>query len=113
MSDAPRCIGLYTRQVLAQRRLSPKAIRLASERAKALADPTRMAIAGELRRIYPDRMGPEELAEAVDRDKTVVSRHCKRMRRTGLISQDIVSTYAIYQLTEAGLELLDAVLKEP
>lgn len=95
-----------------EKRPNPKAIREASERAKALADPTRLAIAIELRRAYPNSVSATTMNETIGRDGSVVSRHCTKLRNAGLVERDYFHHLANFKLTEPGKALVDAVLAE-
>jgi DNA-binding transcriptional ArsR family regulator len=79
-----------------------------AERAKALADPTRLAIALSLAR------GGElcvcDLAWVVERSDKLVSHHVRALRSAGLVHSHREGKMVMYALTESGAALLAAVL---
>jgi ArsR family transcriptional regulator, lead/cadmium/zinc/bismuth-responsive transcriptional repressor len=75
--------------------------------AKALGDPTRLAIAlaldaGESACVC-------DLAWIVSRDERLVSHHVRLMKNTGLARSQRDGKMVIYELTERGRALLEAV----
>lgn len=89
-----------------------KQTRLATERAGALADPTRLSIALLLREAEPAAMKVTRLAEEIGRDVSLVSRHCARLRQAGLIRTGESVRHG-YRITPSGAALADAVMREP
>jgi DNA-binding transcriptional ArsR family regulator len=82
----------------------------ASARAKTLGDPTRLAIALALAR------GGElcvcDLAWVVERSDKLVSHHVRALRNGGVVASRRDGKMVMYELTEAGRVLLDALLGE-
>src|SRR6266705_2046242 len=80
----------------------------AAERAKALADPTRLGVAFALER------GGElcvcDLAWVVERSDKLVSHHVRALRSAGLVRSRRDGKMVMYALTEEGAALLAAVL---
>lgn len=80
----------------------------AADRAKALSDPTRLAIAVAL------RAGGElcvcDLAWVCERSDKLVSHHARALRAAGLVGSRRDGKMVLYALTDAGRALLDAVL---
>jgi len=80
----------------------------AAEAAKALSDPTRLAVAAAL------RDGGElcvcDLAWVCERSDKLVSHHVRQLRAAGLARSRRDGKTVMYELTEAGVTLLSAVL---
>jgi DNA-binding transcriptional ArsR family regulator len=80
----------------------------AAEQAKALADPTRLAVAFALSR------GGEfcvcDLAWVVERSDKLVSHHLRALRAAGLVRSRRDGKMVMYELTDGGAALLAAVL---
>lgn len=75
--------------------------------AKALADPTRLALALAL-----DTAGTAcvcDLAWIVGRDEQLISHHARQLKAAGLARSQRDGRMVIYELTERGAELLHAV----
>jgi ArsR family transcriptional regulator, lead/cadmium/zinc/bismuth-responsive transcriptional repressor len=102
------CLDLPRAEAL--RREAPRLAHLegAAERAKALADPTRLAVAVALAR------GGElcvcDLAWVVERSDKLVSHHVRTLRSVGVVHSRREGKMVMYALTEAGAALLAAVL---
>jgi DNA-binding transcriptional ArsR family regulator len=75
--------------------------------AKALADPTRLAIALALRE--GETACVCDLAWIVGRDEKLVSHHVRALRAGGLARSQRQGKMVMYELTERGRELLDVV----
>jgi DNA-binding transcriptional ArsR family regulator len=79
-----------------------------AERAKALADPTRLAVAAALRE------GGElcvcDLAWVCGRSEKLISHHARTLRGAGLVGSRRDGKMVLYALTNGGRALLDAVL---
>lgn len=101
------CLDLPLAEDLRRRRLDPRAAEAPAERAKALADPTRLMLADALRE------GPLcvcDLAWVAERSHNLVSHHVRVLRRAGLVDSERDGKMMMYALTDAGRALLDAVL---
>jgi ArsR family transcriptional regulator, lead/cadmium/zinc/bismuth-responsive transcriptional repressor len=102
------CLDLPRAEALRQE--APRLVDLeaAAERAKALADPTRLAVALALAR------GGElcvcDLAWVVERSDKLVSHHVRALRSSGLVQSRREGKMVMYALTEEGAALLAAVL---
>lgn len=113
MSDG-RCDLLCLDLTLAERLRSeapgPRALAHAADRAKALADPTRLAVAIAL------RGGGElcvcDLSWVVGRSDKLVSHHVRALRTAGLVSSRRDGKMVMYSLTDTGAALLGAVAGE-
>ena len=83
----------------------------AAGRARALGDPTRLAVAVAL------RDGGElcvcDLAWVTERSDKLVSHHARILRAAGLVSSRRDGKMVLYSLTGAGLALLSSVLPLP
>ncbi|MGY1856187.1 ArsR/SmtB family transcription factor [Modestobacter sp. SYSU DS0290] len=83
----------------------------AAERAKALADPTRLRVAAAL------ATGGElcvcDLAWVTDLAQNLVSHHLRRLRAAGLAEARREGKLAMYRLTPAGAALLAALVGVP
>ena len=105
--DAPRAEDI--RRAL----LEDGAAREASERARALSDPTRLTLAAALREAGG---GGElcvcDLAWISSRAQNLVSHHLRTLRSHGLVGSRRDGKLVMYSLTPAGRALLDAVLGE-
>lgn len=90
------------------------AAREGSERARALADPTRLTLAAALREA--GEVGEElcvcDLAWISSRAQNLVSHHLRTLRSHGLVDSRRSGKLVMYSLTPAGRALLGAVLGE-
>src|SRR4051794_36227522 len=77
--------------------------------AKALADPTRLGIALALR--DGERACVCDLAWVMGRDEKLVSHHVRQLRAAGLARSERDGKMVMYELTDAGSRLLQAVLE--
>jgi DNA-binding transcriptional ArsR family regulator len=102
--DLPRATEVRARQPEAE------ALVAAAERAKALADPTRLAVAVAL------RDGGElcvcDLAWVLGRSDKLVSHHARALRAAGLAGSRRAGKMVLYSLSDAGRALLESVLPE-
>lgn len=102
------CLDLPRAEEL--RRAAPARAELdeAAERAKALADPTRLGLAIALAR------GGElcvcDLSWVVERSDKLVSHHVRSLRAAGLVRSRREGKMVMYALTDAGAAVLAAVL---
>lgn len=79
--------------------------------AKALADPTRLAVALALAR--SEEACVCDMAWIVGRDEKLVSHHARALRAAGLARSARRGKMVMYELTERGHALLDAVAARP
>ena len=75
--------------------------------AKALGDPTRLAVALALR--DGERACICDLAWIVGRDEKLVSHHARQLKTAGLARSERDGRMVMYELTERGRALLAAV----
>jgi ArsR family transcriptional regulator, lead/cadmium/zinc/bismuth-responsive transcriptional repressor len=76
--------------------------------AKAVADPTRLAVAIALRE--GESACVCDLAWITGRDEKLVSHHARALKAAGLAVSERRGKMVMYELTAAGRELLDAVV---
>jgi ArsR family transcriptional regulator, lead/cadmium/zinc/bismuth-responsive transcriptional repressor len=102
------CLDLPRAEALRQRRPEHAALVDAACAAKALADPTRLAVAVAL------RDGGElcvcDLAWVCERSDKLVSHHVRQLRAAGLVRSRRDGKMVMYELTDVGAALLAAVL---
>ena len=103
--DAPRAEAIRARLLDEDEALD------AAERARALADPTRLRLAAALRE------GGElcvcDLSWIAGRSQNLVSHHLRALRDRGLVRSRRDGKLVMYSLTTAGGALLGAVAGEP
>lgn len=103
------CLDLPRAEELRRARLDGAALARAADAAKALADPTRLAVALAL------RDGGElcvcDLAWICERSDKLVSHHVRQLRGAGLVRSRRAGKMVMYELTAAGAALLAAVLE--
>jgi DNA-binding transcriptional ArsR family regulator len=103
------CLDLEKAEVLRARRLPLELAETAAARAKALADPTRLALAVALR----DTEGELcvcDLAWVAERSEKLVSHHVRALRAAGLVRSRRDGKMVMYALTDDGRALVDVVL---
>jgi DNA-binding transcriptional ArsR family regulator len=82
----------------------------AAERARALSDPTRLALAAALRE--GEELCVCDLSWISERKQALVSHHLRTLRSAGLVRSRRDGKLVMYSLTEEGCSLLNAVLGE-
>lgn len=82
----------------------------AADGAKALSDPTRLALAVALRDAG-DECCVCDLAFIVARQDKLVSHHLRQLRAAGLVRSRKDGRMVLYALTERGQELLGSVMQ--
>lgn len=102
------CLDLPRAEALRAARLVAEQIEPAAAAAKALGDPTRLAIAAAL------RDGGElcvcDLSWVCERAENLVSHHVRTLRSAGLVRSRREGKMVMLSLTERGAALLEAVL---
>ena len=101
------CLDLPKAEGLRAARVTDDAARALAERAKALADPTRVTIAAAL--ADTDELCVCDLAWVTERAENLVSHHLRTLRNAGLVSSRRDGKMVMYALTAAGRALLSAV----
>jgi DNA-binding transcriptional ArsR family regulator len=102
------CLDLEQAEAIRRSRLEPSAARLAAERARALADPTRLTLATALARA--NEICVCDLAWIAERSQNLVSHHLRALRAAGLVDSRRDGKMVLYALTPAGRALLGTVL---
>ena len=102
------CLDLELAEELRTRRLGIAASEHAAERARALADPTRLTLAAAL--AGTDELCVCDLAWIAERSQNLVSHHLRALRTAGLVGSRREGKMVMYALTDEGRALLDAVL---
>lgn len=101
------CLDLPKAEALRASRLSDELARSLSERAKALADPTRLTIAAAL--AQTDELCVCDIAWVCERAENLVSHHLRALRAAGVVSSRRDGRMVMYAVTDAGRTLLAAV----
>jgi len=104
------CLDLPKAERLRATRLSVERSRAFAERAKALADPTRLMLAAAL--ADTDELCVCDLAWVAERPENLVSHHLRTLRNAGLVASRRDGKMVMYALTDAGRALLGAVCRE-
>ena len=82
----------------------------AAQRAKALGDPTRLAVAAAL--AAAEELCVCDLAWITGRSENLVSRHARGLRTAGLAGSRRDGKMVLYALTDTGREALGVLLPE-
>jgi ArsR family transcriptional regulator, lead/cadmium/zinc/bismuth-responsive transcriptional repressor len=102
------CLDLPRAEALRQARAEAGVLSAAATVAKALSDPTRLAVAAAL------RDGGElcvcDLAWVCERSDKLVSHHVRQLRSAGLVDSRRDGKMVMYALTQRGVAFLAAVL---
>lgn len=104
------CLDLEKAEALRRERLAPHAAQRLADRAKALADPTRLTVAVAL--AGTDELCVCDLAWVTERAENLVSHHLRMLRHAGLVSSRRDGKMVLYRLTAEGDALLGAVRAE-
>jgi ArsR family transcriptional regulator, lead/cadmium/zinc/bismuth-responsive transcriptional repressor len=102
------CLDLEVAEALRLRRIAPDDARVGAERAGALADPTRLALAAALAEV--NELCVCDLAWIAERSPNLVSHHLRALRAVGLVDSRREGKMVMYALTADGRKLLAAVL---
>jgi DNA-binding transcriptional ArsR family regulator len=101
------CLDLPKAEALRTRRLEEDAARVLADRAKALADPTRLMLAAAL--AGTDELCVCDLAWIAERPENLVSHHLRTLRAAGLAASRRDGKMVLYSMTATGRRLLSAV----
>lgn len=104
------CLDLPKAERLRAGRLSDATARELAERARALADPTRVMLAYAL--AQTDELCVCDLAWVAERPENLVSHHLRVLRGAGIVTSRRDGKMVMYAMTSAGRVLLDAVSSE-
>ena len=102
------CLDLELAEAIRARALPTDEADAAAMRAKALADPTRLALAHALN--AAEELCVCDLAWISGRAENLVSHHLRALRSAGLAASRRDGKMVLYRLTDAGRVLLDAAL---
>ncbi len=102
------CLDLERAEAIRRAQLDPTAARDAAERARALADPTRLTLAAAL--AHTDELCVCDLAWIAERSQNLVSHHLRSLRAAGLVASRREGKMVLYALTAEGRGLLETVL---
>jgi DNA-binding transcriptional ArsR family regulator len=103
------CLDLPLAEAIRARTLERAgAVRDAAERARGLADPTRLALAAAL--ADTEELCVCDLAWIAARSQNLISHHLRTLRTHGLVSSRRDGKMVMYSLTNEGRALLAAVL---
>jgi ArsR family transcriptional regulator, lead/cadmium/zinc/bismuth-responsive transcriptional repressor len=105
------CLDLPKAEALRARQLSEDRLRPLADRAKALADPTRLSVAMAL--AETDELCVCDLAWVTGRAENLVSHHLRTLRHAGLAGSRRDGKMVMYALTDAGRTMLTAVTTQP
>jgi DNA-binding transcriptional ArsR family regulator len=100
------CLDLPRAEELRQRRVSPAIANAAAERARALADPTRLTLAVAL--ADGGELCVCDLAWISERSQNLVSHHLRALREAGLARSRRHGKMVMYSLTTDGAALVAA-----
>jgi len=101
------CLDLPKAERLRAARLSHEAASELADRAKALADPTRLMLAVAL--ADGDELCVCDLAWVAERSENLVSHHLRLLRGAGIVRSRREGKMVMYAVTEPGRALLEAV----
>jgi ArsR family transcriptional regulator, lead/cadmium/zinc/bismuth-responsive transcriptional repressor len=101
------CLDLPKAERLRAGRLPLEAASGLAERAKALADPTRLMLALAL--VDGDELCVCDLAWVGERSENLVSHHLRVLRAAGLVRSRRDGKMVMYAVTDLGRGLIDAV----
>jgi ArsR family transcriptional regulator, lead/cadmium/zinc/bismuth-responsive transcriptional repressor len=101
------CLDLEKAEALREQQPTAAAAIGASERARALADPTRFLIASAL--AGTDELCVCDVSWVIARAENLVSHHLRTLRASGLASSRRDGKMVLYALTPAGRSLVAAV----
>jgi DNA-binding transcriptional ArsR family regulator len=102
------CLDLPKAEAVRAGLPQPEAMEGWASAAKALGDPTRVAVALALRE--GERACVCDLAWIVGRDEKLVSHHVRQLKVAGLARSERAGRMVMYELTASGRTLLDALV---
>jgi DNA-binding transcriptional ArsR family regulator len=104
------CLDLEVAEALRLRRPAGQELEQAAGRARALADPTRLALAAAL--LEAGELCVCDLAWVAERSQNLVSHHLRALRSGGLVHSRRDGKLVMYALTDDGRALLTALLEQ-
>jgi DNA-binding transcriptional ArsR family regulator len=102
------CLDLEKAEALRKRRLASADATNVAGQSRALADPTRLILAGAL--AEADEACVCDLSWVLERAENLVSHHLKVLREAGLVTSRREGKMVLYSLTLRGRELMRALL---
>ena len=103
------CLDLPVAEAIRARTVErARELRDAAERARGLADPTRLSLAAAL--AAAEELCVCDLAWIAGRSQNLVSHHLRALRSNGLVDSRRAGKMVMYSLNPAGRALLAAVL---
>ena len=103
------CLDLERAEAIRRSRIAQSTADRAAERARALADPTRLMLAAALEPV--DELCVCDLAWIAERSQNLVSHHLRALRIAGLVESRREGKMVLYALTARGRALLRSVLE--
>lgn len=104
------CLDLELAERLRHRRLPLRIAEQAARQAKALSDPTRLALAAVL--LDADELCVCDLSWVLERAENLVSHHLRLLRSEGLVESRREGKMVMYSLTGRGRSLLEKTLSD-
>ena len=104
------CLDVEKAEALRAARPSSTSLVRAAERARGLADPTRLLVASAL--AGTDELCVCDMAWVTGRSENLVSHHLRALRSAGLAVSRRDGKMVLYALTPAGRALVEAVCEE-
>ncbi|MEP6892623.1 MAG: metalloregulator ArsR/SmtB family transcription factor [Gaiellaceae bacterium] len=102
------CLDLQIAEELRGARLAEGVARGAADKARALADPTRLMLASAL--LHVEELCVCDLSWISERPQNLVSHHLRTLRAAGLVGSRRQGKMVMYTLTVAGRALVESVL---
>jgi ArsR family transcriptional regulator, lead/cadmium/zinc/bismuth-responsive transcriptional repressor len=103
------CLDLQKAEAIREALPGREALERSAAEAKALGDPTRAAIALALR--AGERACVCDLSWIVGREDKLVSHHVRQLKLAGLARSEREGKMVMYELTDRGRELLEAMTR--
>jgi DNA-binding transcriptional ArsR family regulator len=104
------CLDLPRAEKLRETRLDSQLARRSAAAAKALADPTRLTLAVAL--LDGGELCVCDLSWIAERAENLVSHHVRALRAVGLVRSRRDGKMVMYELTDRGRALVEAVLAD-
>ena len=102
------CLNLEVAEDLRRRRLDAGAVAKAARQAKALSDPTRLALAAVL--LDAEELCVCDLSWVLERAENLVSHHLRYLLSAGLVESRRDGKKAMYSLSARGRGMLEITL---
>lgn len=102
------CLDLPKAEAIRQAKPSPDVLDLAAQRARGLADPTRLMLAAAL--MEGGELCVCDLAWIAERAQNLVSHHLRALKAAGLVASRRDGRMVMYSLTGSGRALVSSVV---